>query len=77
MAYRVHREHHIVSSASKDEITQQWMPIVSISWLKANGRRDVHFLTNSLALFPNFREAELYAVERAKAWIDLRVSGLD
>jgi hypothetical protein len=77
LAYRVHRDHTIVSSASKDEVTQQWMAIVSISWFKANGRRDVHFLTNSLALFPNFREAELYGIERGRAWIDLKVSGLD
>jgi len=77
MAYRIYLEHRIVSSASKDEITQQWIPIASISWFKANGRRDVHFLTNSLALFETFREAEHYAVDRAKAWIDPKVSGLD
>jgi oligoribonuclease (3'-5' exoribonuclease) len=77
MAYRLYRDHAIVSSSCKDEITQQWIPIVSISWTKENGRRDVHFMTNSLALFPNFKEAELYGIERARAWIDLKMTGLD
>jgi hypothetical protein len=45
--------------------------------MKENGRRDVHFMANSLALFPNFREAELYGIERARAWIDMKVAGLD
>jgi hypothetical protein len=57
MAYLIYREHTIISSASQDEITQQWLPLISISWTKENGRRDVHFLTNSQALCLSFREA--------------------
>jgi hypothetical protein len=45
--------------------------------MKDNGRLDVHFLTNSQALRRNFRDAEKYGLERAKEWIDLKVSGLD
>jgi hypothetical protein len=44
VAYLVYREHTIVTSASQDEITQQWLPVISISWMKNNGRLDVHFL---------------------------------
>jgi hypothetical protein len=51
MAYLVYREHTIVSSASQDEITQQWLPVISISWMKNNGRLDVQFLTNCQALW--------------------------
>jgi hypothetical protein len=76
VAYLVYREHTIVSSASQDEITQQWLPIISISWKKENGRLDVQFFTNSQALCPNFRDAEKYGLERAKDWIDRKVSGL-
>jgi hypothetical protein len=50
MAYLIYRDHTIVSSASQDEITQQWLPLTSISWVRETGRRDVHFLTNSQAL---------------------------
>jgi hypothetical protein len=45
--------------------------------MKENGRRDVHFLTNSRALCLSFREAENFGVERAKDWIDRKVLGLD
>jgi hypothetical protein len=45
MAYLIYREHTIISAASQDEITQQWLPLISISWMQENGRRDVHFLT--------------------------------
>jgi hypothetical protein len=76
MAYFVYREHTIVSSASQDEITQQWLPFISISWKKDNGRLEVHFLTNSQALCQNFRDAEKFGVERAKDWIDRKVFGL-
>jgi hypothetical protein len=76
MAYLVYRKHTIVSSASQDEITQQWLPFISISWMKENGRLEVHFLTNSQALCPQFREAENFGVERAKDWIDRKVFGL-
>jgi hypothetical protein len=41
-----------------DEITQQWLPLISISWMQENGNREVHFLTNSQALCRNFRGAE-------------------
>jgi hypothetical protein len=34
------------------------------------------FLTNSQALCPNFRDAEKFGLERAKDWIDRKVSGL-
>jgi hypothetical protein len=37
------QEAHHVSSASLDEITQQWLPLISISWMKDNGRLEVHF----------------------------------
>jgi hypothetical protein len=76
MAYLVYRKHTIVSSASQDEITQQWLPFISISWMKDNGRLEVHFLTNSQALCPQFREAENFGLERAKDWIDRKVFGL-
>jgi hypothetical protein len=77
MAYLEYRDHTIVASASKDEITQQWLPFISISWKKENGRLDVHFLTNSQALYPKFRDAEKFGLERAKNWIDRKVLGLD
>jgi hypothetical protein len=77
MAYLIYREHTIISSASQDEITQQWLPLISISWMQENGRRDVHFLTNSQALCLDFREAENFGLERAKNWIDRKVLGLD
>ena len=76
MAYLVYRQHTIVSSASQDEITQQWLPVISISWMKNNGRLDVHFLTNRQALCPNFKDAENHGLERARDWIDRKVSGL-
>ena len=75
MAYLIYRDHTIVSSASQDEITQQWLPLISISWVRETDRRDVHFLTNSQALFMNFRDAEIFALERAKEWIDRKVLG--
>ena len=34
MACLIYREHTIISSASEDEITQQWLPLISISWMK-------------------------------------------
>jgi hypothetical protein len=73
MAYVVYREHTIVASASEDEITQQCLRFISISWMKDNGRLEVHFLTNSRALSRSFREAENFGVERAKDWIDRKV----
>jgi hypothetical protein len=45
--------------------------------VRETGRRDVHFLTNSQALFVNFRDAENFALERAKEWIDRQVLGSD
>jgi hypothetical protein len=54
------------------------MAIAHLNFLdEENGRRDVHFLTNSRALCLSFREAENFGVERAKDWIDRKVLGLD
>jgi hypothetical protein len=77
MGFLTYREHNIVSSAVKDEITQKWLPVITISWFKKNGRRDVRFLTNSLMPMDSFREAETFAIERGKSWVDRKLGGLD
>jgi hypothetical protein len=76
MAHRVYREHTIISSAALDEITQQWLPFVSISWKSKDNRSEIQLLTNSQALRASFREAESFGLERAKDWIDRKVFGL-
>ena len=76
MAHLVYREHTIISSAAQDEITEQWLPFVSISWKSKENRTEIHLRTNSQALHANFREAESFGLERAKEWIDHKTFGL-
>jgi hypothetical protein len=48
------------------------LPIVDISWWSAAGRGS-HTITDSVPSFVAKQEAETFAVETAKAWVDERL----
>jgi hypothetical protein len=48
------------------------MPIADMSWHSATGRES-HTIQDSVHCFGTKKEAETFAIEAAKAWVDARV----
>ena len=63
---RIHREFQLNIE------TDCWIPIVDISW-DEDGKQIHQFLRGPKDRFKIIDEAEIYAVEMAKKWIDAEV----
>jgi hypothetical protein len=73
----VYKDHTIIASGDLDEVSGTYIPMASINWIKSDGKRAVHVLTDSLKRFNSFEEASNFAVDSAKVWVDRRRSAQD
>jgi hypothetical protein len=72
MAALLYKDCLIVATGQFDKNRDLWMPIGDIGWHSAT-RRESHTIEDSVHCFGTKQEAEAFAVEAAKAWVDARV----
>jgi hypothetical protein len=72
MATFLYKDFLIIATGFFDKDTGVWLPIVDISWWSAAGRGS-HTINESVRSFVGKQEAETFAVETAKAWVDERL----
>jgi hypothetical protein len=72
MATFLYRDFLIIATGLFDKDRGVWLPMVDISWWSAAGR-GAHTVTDSVHSFVTKQEAETFAVEIAKAWVDERL----
>jgi hypothetical protein len=72
MAALLYRDCLIIAFGMFDKNKELWMPRVDVSWRSASGRQS-HSMNDSDNFFASKLEAEAFALEIAKAWIDARV----
>jgi hypothetical protein len=75
MASLLYKDHLIVGYGVLEQATQLWIPTAIISW-EAGGRRELHTITNSPERFADLKDAENFAIEMAKAWVDSRLQSI-
>src|SRR5215471_19849774 len=64
----IYKSRHIHSVPELNLETDSWIPNADVSW---EGRTKCHqLLTGPIGYFKIIEEAEIYAVEMAKTWID-------
>jgi hypothetical protein len=64
-----YKSHHIHSVAELNLEMDCWIPQADVSWDEA-GTKCRQLLTGPIGYFKTIDEAEIYAVEMAKTWID-------
>jgi hypothetical protein len=69
MADVLYKDRLIGAFARFDEITASWIPMVDVSW-ETDGQRESHTINGPLDPFENWRDAERFMTQMAKAWID-------
>jgi hypothetical protein len=69
MANLYYRDRLIIAHASLNQSTKQWSAGAEISW-KRDGRRRSHSLGGLADRFKTAEEAEMFATNLARAWID-------
>lgn len=75
MANFLYKDHLIITLAEFDQSRGVWSARADISW-RQGGRRDSHTLSGlSDRQCTTREEAEAWAVQAAKAWVDEHVSG--
>ena len=72
MATLFYKDFFIIAMGRFDKPQGLCMPIADISWHSASGY-ECHTIQDSIHCFRTKREAEAFALEAAKAWIDARV----
>ena len=72
MAALLYKDFFITASGQFDKQKELRMPIADISWHSASGYES-HAIQDSVHCFRAQQEAEAFAIEAAKAWVDARV----
>ena len=72
MAALLYKDFFIIAIGQFDKDKELRMPIADISWHSASGYES-HTIQDSVHCFGTKKEAEAFAIEAAKAWIDARV----
>ena len=72
MAALLYKDCLIIAIGQIDEDKELRMPIADISWHSASGYES-HTVQDSFHYFGTKQEAEAFAIEAAKAWVDARV----
>jgi hypothetical protein len=62
----------IIAFGQFDKDRELWMPVADISWHAATGY-EAYIIRDPVQTFGSKQEAEAFAVDVAKAWIDARV----
>jgi hypothetical protein len=71
MAAMLYKDFLIIAIGQFDKDRELWMPIADISRGSATGR-ECHAIKDSIDCFGTKLEAETFAIEIAKAWVDAR-----
>jgi hypothetical protein len=66
---QLYKSHLIVSSADFDAAAEDWILGVTIGW-KRHGRPKLHTLKSLRERFRSKEDAEAFAVDTGKAWVD-------
>lgn len=69
MANLYYRDRLIIAYASLNQSTKRWSAGAEISW-PCDGRRNSHSLDGLANCFKTAKEAEMFAGNLARAWID-------
>ena len=72
MAALLYNDFFIIAFGQFDKETQRWEPIADISWHAATGY-EAHIIRDPVQTFGTKQDAEAFAVESAKAWVDAHV----
>jgi hypothetical protein len=72
MAALLYKDFLIIAIGQFDKDRERWMPFADISWRSASGG-EAHVIHDSVHWFTIKEEAETFAVEAAKTWVDARV----
>jgi hypothetical protein len=72
MAALLYKDFLIIGTSQFDKDKELRVPIADISWHSATGRES-HTIQDSVHYFGTKQEAEAFAIEAAKAWVDARV----
>ena len=72
MAALLYKDCFIIAIGQFDKDKELRMPIADISWHSATGRES-HTIQDSVHCFGTKQEAEAFAIEAAKTWVDARV----
>ena len=72
MAALLYKNFLIIAFGMFDKGKELWMPRVDVSWHSATGRES-HTVNASVDCFRTKLEAETFALEMAKAWVDARL----
>ena len=72
MANLFYKEFFIIATGQFDKRKELRMPIADISWHSATDRES-HTIQDSVHCFGTKQEAEAFAIEAAKTWVDARV----
>ena len=71
MAALLYKDFLIIAFGMFDKDKDLWIPRVDVSWRSASGRQS-HTVNDSINCFGSKLEAETFALDIAKAWIDAR-----
>jgi|ERR687898_151223 hypothetical protein len=69
MANLVYKGHLLICFAFRDESNGFWISNADISWTQ-DGCKHVHKIACANSQFPKREDAESFALETAKAWVD-------
>ena len=72
MAALLYKDFFIIGIGQFDKDKELRVPIADISWHSATGRES-HTIQDLVHCFGTKKEAEAFAIEAAKAWVDARV----
>jgi hypothetical protein len=67
----IYKSGHIYSVPELDLETDCWIPTADVSW-EEGGTKYRQLLTGPIGYFKIIDEAEIYAIEMAKSWIELK-----
>jgi hypothetical protein len=72
MAALLYKDFLIIATGQFDKDKELWTPIADMSWHSATGRES-HTIQDSVHCFCTKQEAESFAIEAAKTWVDARM----
>jgi hypothetical protein len=73
LAYLLYKDFLIIAGADVEKSTGWWVPIASVSWAKADGKRGLHFFTRTTETYPTADDAVSFALTTAKTGVDQRL----
>jgi hypothetical protein len=72
MAALLYKDCFIIATGQFDKQKELRIPIADVSWHSASGY-EFHTIQDSVHCFRTKKQAEAFAIEAAKAWVDARV----